>query len=163
VLAATIANGGTVYRPLLVRSREISEGVEEKNEAIEVIRRIDFQTRALEVVKNAMWGVVNERGTGGRARIEGRDVCAKTGTAQVFRASRDIDADDLPKDIRDHAWFIGFAPRDDPQIAWAVFVQNGGHGGTTAAPIARRVLERFFEKRDGVRREKRFANATLPR
>jgi penicillin-binding protein 2 len=107
-----------------------------------------MKAKTLEVIKDAMWGVVNDEGTGGRAMIAGRDICAKTGTAQVFKASRDVDADKLPKEKRDHAWFVGFAPRDDPKIAWAVFVQNGGHGGTTAAPIARAVLERFFGKED---------------
>jgi len=148
VFAAAIGNGGTLYRPHLVLSREVREGVEEDEHQDYVVRRIDMKAKTLEVIKDAMWGVVNDEGTGGRARIAGRDICAKTGTAQVFKASRDVDADKLPKERRDHAWFVGFAPRDDPKIAWAVFVQNGGHGGTTAAPIARAVLERFFGKED---------------
>jgi len=148
VFAAAIGNGGTLYRPHLVVSREVREGVEEDEHQDYVVRRIDMKAKTLEVIKDAMWGVVNDEGTGGRARIAGRDICAKTGTAQVFKASRDVDADKLPKERRDHAWFVGFAPRDDPKIAWAVFVQNGGHGGTTAAPIARAVLERFFGKED---------------
>ena len=146
--AAAIGNGGTLYRPHLVLSREVREGVEEDERQDYVVRRIDLKAKTLEVIKDAMWGVVNDEGTGGRARIAGRDICAKTGTAQVFKASRDVDADKLSKERRDHAWFVGFAPRDDPKIAWAVFVQNGGHGGTTAAPIARAVLERFFGKED---------------
>ncbi|HEV8701646.1 MAG TPA: penicillin-binding protein 2 [Candidatus Polarisedimenticolia bacterium] len=148
VFAAAIGNGGTLYRPHLVLSREVREGVEEDERQDYVVRRVDLKPKTLEVIKDAMWGVVNDEGTGGRARIAGRDICAKTGTAQVFKASRDVDADKLPKEKRDHAWFVGFAPRDDPKIAWAVFVQNGGHGGTTAAPIARAVLERFFGKQD---------------
>ena len=148
VFAAAIGNGGTLYRPHLVLSREVREGVEEDERQDYMVRRVDLKAKTLEVIKDAMWGVVNDEGTGGRARIAGRDICAKTGTAQVFKASRDVDADKLPKEKRDHAWFVGFAPRDDPKIAWAVFVQNGGHGGTTAAPIARAVLERFFGKQD---------------
>jgi len=148
VFAAAIGNGGTLYRPHLVLSREVREGVDEEEHQDYVVRRVDMKAKTLEVIKDAMWGVVNDEGTGGRAMIAGRDICAKTGTAQVFKASRDVDADKLPKEKRDHAWFVGFAPRDDPKIAWAVFVQNGGHGGTTAAPIARAVLERFFGKED---------------
>jgi penicillin-binding protein 2 len=148
VFASTIANGGTVYRPHLVRSVEVREGVEEESREDFVVRKVDLHPRTLEVIKDAMWGVVNEDGTGVKAKIAGRDVCAKTGTAQVFRASRDVDADKLPKEMRDHAWFVGFAPKDNPQIAWAVFVQNGGHGGTIAAPIARAVLETYFHKQD---------------
>jgi penicillin-binding protein 2 len=147
VFAATIGNGGTVYRPRLVRSREARQGVGEGAGRVDVVRAVPISAATLAVIKDAMWGVVNE-GTGTRARLDGMDVCAKTGTAQVFKASRDIDADKLPKDRRDHAWFVGFAPKDDPQIAFAVFVENGGHGGTVAAPIARAVLERFFAKRD---------------
>ncbi len=147
VFAATIGNGGTVYRPHLVRAQEAREGVKEGEEGADVVRTVTFHPGTLAVIKDAMWGVVNE-GTGTKARIEGRDVCAKTGTAQVFKASRDIDADKLEKDKRDHAWFVGFAPRDKPTIAFAVFVQNGGHGGTVGAPIARAVLERFFAKQD---------------
>ena len=148
VFAATIATGGLVYRPHLILSREAREGVEEEARDDYLARRIDLKPRTVAFIKDAMWGVVNDAGTGVRAALPGRDVCGKTGTAQVYRASRDIDADRLPKDKRDHAWFIGFAPKDHPQIAWAVFIQNGGHGGTTAAPVARAVLERFFEKQD---------------
>src|SRR2546422_8353661 len=146
--AAAIGNGGTLCRPHLLLSREVREGVEEEERQDYVARRIDLHPRTLEVIRDAMWGVVNEDGTGGRAKIAGRDICAKTGTAQVFRVSRDIDADKLPKDKRDHAWFVGFAPKDDPKIAWAVFVQNGGHGGTTTAPLARIGLARDFPKQD---------------
>jgi penicillin-binding protein 2 len=162
VFAAAIGNGGTLYRPHLVLSREVREGVEEDDRQDYVVRRVELHARTLEVIKDAMWGVVNDEGTGGRARIAGRNVCGKTGTAQVFRASRDIDADKLPRERRDHAWFVGFAPRDDPKIAWAVFVQNGGHGGTTAAPIARAVLERFFEKMDARQEVQQLASVAIP-
>lgn len=53
------------------------------------------------------------------------------------------------KDLRDNGWFVFFAPRDNPQIAGAVFVEHGGHGGVTAAPIAKHVLQTFFAKREG--------------
>ena len=71
-------------------------------------------------------------------------VAAKTGTAQYSSRSVGTDADDLPYEIRDHAWMIGFAPATDPRIAFAVFIEHGGHGGTTSAPVARGVLEVFF-------------------
>ncbi|MCZ6696868.1 MAG: penicillin-binding protein 2 [Acidobacteria bacterium] len=148
VFAAAISNGGILYRPHIVLAREVQEGVEERVQDNYLAGRVELRPRTLQLIKNAMWGVVNADGTGSRARLNGRDVCGKTGTAQVARAARDIDADKMRKNLRSHAWFIGFAPRDDPKIAWAVFVQNGGHGGTIAAPIARAVLERFFEKLD---------------
>ena len=71
-------------------------------------------------------------------------VAGKTGTAQVYRHSAGIDSDLLPKEERDHAWFVGYAPADTPQIAFAVIIEHGGHGGRTAAPVVRNVLEVFF-------------------
>ncbi|HYV19039.1 MAG TPA: penicillin-binding protein 2 [Verrucomicrobiae bacterium] len=164
VFAATVGSGGTVLKPHLVQAREAREGVEQGNDNDAVLRHLPLHPETIKVVKEAMWGVVNEAGgTGAKARIEAYDVCGKTGTAQVFKVSRDIDADKLPKDKRDHAWFVGFAPKDDPQIAFAVFVQNGGHGGTVSAPIAKAVLERFFAQREGLKGGLSVASAAPPR
>ena len=89
-------------------------------------------------------------GTGGRARIAGRDVSGKTGTAQVIsNEGQGAAARQDGLDLRDNGWFVFFAPRDNPQIAGVVFVEHGGHGGATAAPIAKHVLETFFAKQDG--------------
>ena len=108
-------------------------------------------THSLEVIRRAEWAVVNEWGTGTKARISGRDVCGKTGTAQVYAASAGTKEEDLPPEMRDHAWFVGFAPREDPRVSFAVIVEHGGHGGETAAPIVRRVLEKYFENAEGVK------------
>ena len=78
------------------------------------------------------------RGSGRAARIQGMEVAGKTGTAQVRPG------------VPDHNWFMGFAPADDPQIAVAVFVANGGGtGGDTSAPIAREVMQAYFEGQGG--------------
>jgi penicillin-binding protein 2 len=78
-------------------------------------------------------------------------VSGKTGTAQVISNEGLAKARGrTDKDLRDHAWFVFFAPRDHPQISGVVFVEHGGHGGTTAAPIVRHVLETFFAKQDGL-------------
>lgn len=100
----------------------------------------------LAIVRSALRDVVEE-GTGRRASLGLIPVAGKTGTAQVFKKSAGVDADKLPKDERDHAWFVGYAPADRPEIAFAVVVEHGGHGGTTAAPIAKHVLETFFADR----------------
>jgi penicillin-binding protein 2 len=77
-------------------------------------------------------------------------VTGKTGTAQVISLEgRKAANGKTTKDLRDNGWFVFFAPRDNPQIAGAVFVEHGGHGGVTAAPIAKHVLETFFAKREG--------------
>ena len=107
-----------------------------------------LSSRNLDVVRRAEWSVVNEWGTGTQARIPGRDVCGKTGTAQVYVASAGVKDEDLPPEMKDHAWFVGFAPKDNPRVAFAVIVEHGGHGGSVAAPIVKRVLEKFFESEE---------------
>ena len=88
--------------------------------------------------------MVNGAGTATRLRIPGKDVCVKTGTAQVVRASAGKDPKDLEKSKRDHAWLAGFAPRESPEVAFVVLVEHGGHGGEIAAEIAREALEYLF-------------------
>jgi penicillin-binding protein 2 len=70
----------------------------------------------------------------------------KTGTAQVFEIAQDeeYDEDEVAEKLRDHALFISYAPADDPQIAVAVIVENGSHGGSVAAPIARRIMDAYL-------------------
>ena len=138
-MAATLANGGRQVTPHLVYRGETAE-------AADASRRRDeagFTARTMAALRRAMVGVV-ERGTGKAAGLAGIKVAGKTGTAQYSSRSAGVDADELPYAIRDHGWFVGFAPADSPRIAFAVFIEHGGHGGTTAAPVARRVLERFF-------------------
>jgi penicillin-binding protein 2 len=91
--------------------------------------------------------VVNEHGTGGKARIEGKDVSGKTGTAQVVSLTG-RQAASATMDVRDHGFFVFFAPRDNPKISGIVFAEHGIHG-STAAPIAKYVMETFFAKREG--------------
>jgi penicillin-binding protein 2 len=104
---------------------------------------LGLSPEVLRIVRTALEEAV-ARGTGRRAALEDIVVAGKTGTAQVYKSSAGIDADDLPKEERDHAWFVGYAPAEDPRIAFAVVVERGGHGGTSAAPVARKVLEVFF-------------------
>ena len=106
---------------------------------------LDISKRTFDLIHEALADVVTE-GTARRAAVEGYTVAGKTGTAQVYKMSAGIDADKMDKATRDHAWFAGYAPADNPRIAFAVVVEHGGHGGTTAAPIARKVLKAFFAK-----------------
>ena len=84
-------------------------------------------------------------GTGTRARVQGFEVAGKTGTAQVVAK----DAYGTRDEFEDHAWFVGFAPYDDPEIVVGVFVENGGHGGSAAAPVAQAVMQVYFDKKLG--------------
>jgi penicillin-binding protein 2 len=112
--------------------------------------QVVLKPETIEAIRDGLWFVVNRSGTGGRARLPGYDVSGKTGTAQVIsiegaKAARGR----TDKDLRDNGWFVFFAPRDHPQISGVVFVEHGGHGGVTAAPIAKHVLETFFAKQEG--------------
>ena len=101
-----------------------------------------------EILKQALWGVVNEGGTGGKARIDGYDICGKTGTVQVVGFDRGGDLWKKEKErFGDHAWFVAFAPISDPQVAVAVFVEHGGHGSDAAAPVAKKIFEAYFQDR----------------
>jgi len=107
-------------------------------------RPLAVDEHVLIAVRDALEDTV-QQGTGRRADLGGGiSVAGKTGTAQVYKHSAGVDSDRLPKAERDHAWFVGYAPADDPQIAFAVIIEHGGHGGQTAAPVVRQVLEVFF-------------------
>lgn len=104
---------------------------------------LSVSQETLRVVRAALKEAV-AHGTGRNAALPGISVAGKTGTAQVYKHSAGIDADEMPKNERDHAWFIGYAPADEPEVAFAIVVEHGGHGGTSAAPVARKVLEVYF-------------------
>lgn len=112
--------------------------------------QVTLKPETIQAVRDGMWLVVNGAGTGRRAQIAGKNVSGKTGTAQVI-SNEGLKAakGKTDKDLRDNGWFVFFAPRDNPKIAGAVFVEHGGHGGVTASPIAHHVLETFFAKQEG--------------
>jgi penicillin-binding protein 2 len=149
VYISTLANGGTRLTPHLLKS--IDDGSGWKDVPPPAPRSaVQLKPETIQAIRDGLWMVVNGTGTGGRARIPGRDVSGKTGTAQVISLEGGKAAKGkTDKDLRDNGWFVFFAPRDNPQIAGVVFVEHGGHGGTTAAPIAKHVLETFFAKQEG--------------
>lgn len=140
---SAVVNDGRIVKPRLVRKVAASDGrvLEETPSGPEVVRTIDIDPAILDKLKRSMVGVVEDkRGTGHRAalpEIHGISVGGKTGTAQV--ASKESGITD-----EDHAWFAGYAPADRPQIVVVALVENGGHGGAVAAPIAQDVLAAYF-------------------
>ena len=147
VMMATAANGGKRVTPRLlkaVRDGDVWRDVEPPAAASTAV----IQPETVEAIRRGLWMVVNHEGTGGRARIEGRDVIGKSGTAQVVSLSGRASAEDADVDLRDHGWFVFAAPRDDPQIAGVVFAEHSDHG-YLAAPIARHIMETFFAKQEG--------------
>jgi penicillin-binding protein 2 len=92
------------------------------------------------IVKEGMWNAVNGAGTAGGTRVEGFDVCAKTGTAQVASTAR------VGAKNKDHAWIMSFAPRDKPELALVVLTENVGFGGTHSAPRAKAIYEDYYRR-----------------
>ncbi len=136
--AAAIANGGKILRPLL-----------EKGEAVKIIRKVNVSEEHLRMVRQGMRDVVASSTGTAHWALSGAhsSVAGKTGTAQVVRMSEDETRSfsDAEKH-QDHAWFMGYAPYEKPEIAMAVFVEHGGHGGSAAAPVARAVVDAWTDK-----------------
>ena len=106
-----------------------------------------FAPENLQTIRDAMWSVVNEGGTGQGARLANYQVAGKTGTAQTISLStREKLSESELEGLEDNAWFVGFAPRDNPEIIVAVIVQRGGSGGAAAAPIAREIFRLYHTK-----------------
>ena len=147
VMMATIANGGVRIVPRLLKAVRDGDRWQE-SEPVESASESPLAPETQEAIKRGLWMVVNHEGTGGRARIEGRDVIGKSGTAQVVSLSGRAAADNPDVDFRDHGWFVFAAPRDNPQIAGVVFAEHSDHG-YLAAPIAKHIMETFFAKQDG--------------
>jgi len=146
-MVSAVANGGTLYKPMLVKEIRDSDNQLVKEFKPEIIRKVPVKEENLKVIRKGMWAVVNEEhGTGSKSRIEGLNVAGKTGTAQVIKLKSKIKPKMLPEKYRDHAWFVAFAPVDDPKIALVVFVEHGLKGGDAAAPVAKLIFEGIFNK-----------------
>ncbi len=128
-----VANGGTYPVPHCVKA--IGDEGEEVETAPEFMDMHMSPTTVEILRKSMLMAVEGEEGTGKAARVPGVQVAGKTGTAQNPHGE-------------DHAWFVCFAPYEKPEIGVCVMVENSGHGGSVAAPIAGRLLERYFERRD---------------
>ncbi len=141
-MVSAIANGGTIYRPFVVKKIvSLSGDVLEEYEP-EAMRQVNVNPETLAFMRQAMLGVVNE-GTGQRSKVPGVPIGGKTGTAQVVKKGEEK----RQADLKDHAWFVSFAPVDNPQLAVVVLVENGGFGGQVAAPVAKAVYEAAFKGR----------------
>ena len=129
VICSAVANGGNLLKPYIVESVTKGDAIVKNNKGGVEIRAISAE--CADYIKTQMVEVV-ENGTGTKARISGVSVAGKTGTAENEKE-------------KDHSWFVGFAPAEDPQIAVAVILENDGRsGGDTAAPIAGSVISKYL-------------------
>ncbi len=144
VMMSAVANGGDVYRPLIVDKTRNRNTGEVDTVAPDLRRHVALDPTDLAIVRAALVDVVNGAGgTAHAAQSAMAVVAGKTGTAQVI--SEPIPGSKLRRKLKDHAWFVGYAPADHPLIAVAVLVEHGGHGGTSSAPIAKRVIEEYLQ------------------
>ena len=145
---SAVFNGGAIYRPQVTKWVGKSETEKTHEFAPVVIGKLGIKQEYVELVKRALAGVVNEsHGTGGRARVKDETVAGKTGTAQVVALEKEKEfenEEDIPKQFRDHAWFVAVAPTENPRIALSIVVEHGGHGGSAAAPIAGQMIKAYL-------------------
>ena len=142
---ATIANNGVAFVPHLVKSVINLKTGEERAIAAQPSHTISAKPESIAVIRNALVGV-NKEGTGATAFAGAKYVSAgKTGTAQVYSLKGEkYSASKVDERLRDHAWFVAYAPADQPRIALSVLVENGGFGAQAAAPVARKVFDYFL-------------------
>jgi penicillin-binding protein 2 len=135
LVACAVANNGVVYRPYLVKELKGSDGRVLKRVQPEVLHRVNAPISLWNLVKEGMLAAVY--GSGGTARLLADlpiKVAGKTGSSQHRKGAKT------------HAWFIAFAPADNPKIALCVMVEEAGHGGEVAVPISKQLLQAFSEK-----------------
>jgi penicillin-binding protein 2 len=134
---SAVANGGVLWKPRLVQRIERPDKGVVWSDSGTVTGHVELSPMVWAFLRQSLWSVVNEGGTGAGARIAGLDVAGKTGTAQMIAKSRSDKG-------QDHAWFASFAPVGDPEAVVVVLVERGGKGGQVAAPIARKILNAIF-------------------
>jgi penicillin-binding protein 2 len=148
-LAAEIGNGGIFYQPQFVKEIDSFDGTPVKVFPPVVRSRVHIDPKVLEQVRAGMIGVVNAGdGTAHAARLSDVIVAGKTGTAQVIKEAQGVRVKENagPEKYRDHGWFMAFAPADHPRIAVACIIEHGGHGGSSAGPVVKAVMQEFFMK-----------------
>jgi penicillin-binding protein 2 len=162
---ATLANGGTLYRPRIVKQLEALDGHVIKTFQPEKLGVLPIRPQYIQIINQALWGVVNEKGgTGYILKRREQDVCGKTGTAQVIGLPQNEKARKAKRvsaDFRDHALFVCFAPYGNPEIVVTVILENAGHGGSASAPVARKVIDTYFSRKKMMQTEPPAQGQTL--
>ena len=149
-MTATLANGGRLYRPLLVDRVVGPDGEVVMHSEPEIVGTVDLASSHFEAIQRGMFGVIEDkRGTAHSQRLKSLAFAGKTGTAQVVALSnvrRNSDGTIINRH-RDHALFVAFAPYDKPEVAIAVMIEHGEHGSSAAGPVARELLKYYFNDR----------------
>ncbi len=147
-----IANGGKLYQPYAVRRIEGSASNEIDEIKPRLKRQIPIDKKYFDLVKKSLMEVVEDpRGTAKGIRDPSVHIAGKTGSAQVVHVAQGANRKLLEKlskyKDRDHAWFVGYAPAEDPQICVAAIVEHGGHGASVAAPLVQKVILSYLKSK----------------
>lgn len=133
------------------RQLHLLERIEDKGTVVETfsqendLKPVPIDKKNFEIVIEGLYKVVNDGGTGRAARVPGLDICGKTGTQQVIsKENPNYRQLVKQKQFKPHSWFISFAPKDNPEIAMVIFVENGGDAGAVAAPMAAKIYKKIF-------------------
>jgi penicillin-binding protein 2 len=131
-----VANAGVFKQPHLLKDTQNVGAV-----------KVDLAEDTVEQVTQGMYGVVNEGGTAGASKLQGIEFCGKSGSAQVMS---NTERQRLGKDkkFKDNAWFVGYAPRRNPEIVVSVLIEEGEHGGAVGGPVARDIIKAYYDKKD---------------
>ena len=147
VFTAAVANGGTLFRPRIVRQIKGAAGNVVKKTDPEITGGIPAGEKTLDLIKKGLVDVVQgNRGTARSIRIKGIEIAGKTGTAQVFsrKTGEKFDNEKRERKLQDHAWFVCYAPAQNPVIAISVIIEHGEHGSSAAAPVAGVLVEKYL-------------------
>ncbi|MCG8683451.1 MAG: penicillin-binding protein 2 [Desulfobacterales bacterium] len=147
VFIGAVGNNGTLYKPRIVKSVRDDKGQVVKAVEPEIIGGLPASEENLALVKNGLLKVVHgERGTARRIRLPEVEIAGKTGTAQVFsrKAGEKFDNEKLARTLQDHAWFVCYAPAQNPKIAISVIIEHGEHGSSAAAPVASELIKTYL-------------------
>ncbi|ACN16590.1 MrdA [Desulforapulum autotrophicum HRM2] len=150
VFTAAIGNGGTLYRPRILKAIKTTDNEIIEIKKPEITGGLPAGKKTLDIVRKGLLDVVQgDRGTARGIRIKGVEIAGKTGTAQVFslkKKDRDNDGQ-LDYRLRDHAWFVCYAPAENPMIALSILIEHGEHGSSTAAPVAGAIVRAYLEEK----------------
>ena len=149
--AATLANRGRPVEPFIIQTGRLEFSDRQESHDISAIEDLKGYSHRWKVINDGMVAVVHSskgtaRGIGYTSKTK---IAGKTGTSQVFSIGQDeeLDDEDIPDHLKDHALFVAYAPPENPQIALAVVIEHGGSGSATAAPMARAILDQYFNRK----------------
>ena len=148
VLIAAVGNGGVLYKPQILKSVRNSDGDMVMEVAPEIKGSLPASEETLRIVKKGLLDVVHgKKGTARNVRMKGVEIAGKTGTAQVFsiKEGEESGRDELRYNLRDHAWFVCYAPAENPVIAVSVLIEHGQHGSSGAGPVAKAIVKKYLE------------------